>query len=103
MSALKTLWLVTQCLAVKVNLLCVWYTTTLRVLVSSNCIEDSQINKHTVKQRISIEQPYICVRTKSAESLGHQLHGEIELRDCLFQLHASLSRDDDLYIPYTQQ
>ena len=34
---------------------------------------------------------------ESAESLGHQLHGDIELRDKLLQLHASVWRNGDLY------
>ena len=34
---------------------------------------------------------------KSAESLGHQLHGDIELGDEVLQLNASSWRDGDLY------
>ena len=34
---------------------------------------------------------------ESTESLGHQLHGGIELRDKLLQLNASMWRDGDLY------
>ena len=34
---------------------------------------------------------------ESAENIGHQLHGDIELRDILLQLNASMWRDGDLY------
>ena len=34
---------------------------------------------------------------ESAESLGHQLHGDVELRDELLQLNASVWRNGDLY------